>query len=45
MVGAAALADGSYDLFWWTVDGGAGSSQGGGYSLEGTVGQFDAGAW
>lgn len=28
---------------WWTVDGGGGISQGGGYKLQGTIGQFDAG--
>ena len=34
----------SYDLNWWTVDGGGGTfSTGSGYSLGGTVGQPDAG--
>jgi len=33
-----------YDLFWWTVDGGGDTfSQGGSYSLGGTLGQPDAG--
>jgi hypothetical protein len=33
-----------YDLSWWTVDGGGGTfSQGGSYSLGGTIGQPDAG--
>jgi hypothetical protein len=32
-----------YDLSWWTVDGGGGSSSGGPYTLSGTVGQPDAG--
>ena len=29
---------------WWSVDGGGDSSQGGGYTLIGTIGQPDAGA-
>jgi hypothetical protein len=29
---------------WWSVDGGGDSSQGGGYTLYGTIGQSDAGA-
>ncbi len=34
----------SYGLDWWTVDGGgASSSSGGSYSLDGTIGQPDAG--
>ncbi len=34
----------SYDLSWWTVDGGGGTLHAqGGYSLSGTVGQADAG--
>jgi hypothetical protein len=33
-----------YDLSWWTVDGGGYTfSEGGGYSLGGTIGQPDAG--
>jgi len=31
-------------LNWWTVDGGGGLSQGGDYTLYGTIGQSDAGA-
>lgn len=31
-----------YDLSWWTVDGGGGTLEGGGYSLGGTAGQPDA---
>jgi hypothetical protein len=38
-----ALAAGSYDLSWWTVDGGGGTSSGSGYTLNGTLGQPDAG--
>jgi hypothetical protein len=39
----AALAAGSYNLSWWTVDSGGGSSSGSGYILSGTLGQPDAG--
>jgi hypothetical protein len=42
-VSGMALAAGSYDLSWWTVDGGGGSSMGNGYTLNGTLGQPDAG--
>jgi hypothetical protein len=35
----------SYDLSWWTVDGGGGTlAAPGGYSLAGTAGQADAGS-
>ena len=41
---ALAQSGGGYDLSWSTVDGGGGTfSEGGGYSLGGTVGQPDAG--
>jgi hypothetical protein len=33
----------SYDLSWWTVDGGGNRIGTGGYTLAGTVGQSDAG--
>ena len=33
----------SYSIDWFTVDGGGGTSTGGGYSLSGTIGQPDAG--
>jgi hypothetical protein len=40
---ASAGAGGSYDLPWWTVDGGGATfSTGGNYSLGGTIGQPDA---
>jgi hypothetical protein len=42
-VSGIALAAGSYDLSWWTVDGGGGTSSGNGYTLNGTLGQPDAG--
>jgi hypothetical protein len=33
-----AAAD-AFDLAWWTVDGGGGTSAGGSYSVSGTLGQ------
>lgn len=43
-MGLVALAQGGYELSWWTVDGGGGTySSGGGYTLGGTAGQPDAG--
>lgn len=53
LLGAAALlllasvaiaANGSFDLSWWTVDGGGGTSSGGDYSLTATAGQAEVGA-
>ncbi len=44
--GAAALAPiggGDFDLSWHTIDGGGGSSTGGGFELAGTIGQHDTG--
>jgi len=38
----AAQVDG-YDLAWWTVDAGGGQSIAPGYTLDGTIGQPDAG--
>jgi hypothetical protein len=35
---------GGYDLSWSTIDGGGGTSSGGGYELTGTIGQPDASA-
>ncbi len=44
VVGFPALAQsGSFDLSWWTVDGGGGTSTGNGYTLSGTIGQPDTG--
>ena len=42
---SAALAQtgGGYDLTWFTVDGGGGTSSGAPYTLSGSVGQPDAG--
>ena len=43
--GTSTALSASYDLAWWTVDGGgAASSTNGGYTLGGTIGQPDAGA-
>ena len=39
-----AAGSASYSLDWWTVDSGGGTSQGGSYSLSGTVGQAEPGA-
>ena len=39
-----AQTDDGFDLSWWTVDGGGGTSQSSGYTLSGTAGQADAGA-
>lgn len=33
----------SYEISWFTVDGGGGASSGGAYSVSGTIGQPDAG--
>jgi len=33
----------TYDLSWHTIDGGGGTSTGGGFALSGTIGQPDAG--
>jgi len=44
LLAGAVTAQGGYDLSWWTVDGGGGAfSSGPGYSLDGTLGQPDAG--
>ena len=40
----AVRAAGTYTLDWWTVDSGGGTSQGGTYSLSGTVGQAEPGS-
>ena len=42
--GPAEAATPAYDLSWWTVDGGSGGiGSPDGYTLEGTIGQPDAG--
>lgn len=39
----AASARAQLDISWYTIDGGGGTSTGGGYSISGTIGQPDAG--
>jgi hypothetical protein len=41
--GVLILAQGGYGLSWWTVDDGGGKMNGGSYTMQGTVGQPDAG--
>ncbi len=41
--GALAQSGGGYDLSWNTMDGGGGRSSAGQYTLDGTIGQPDAG--
>jgi hypothetical protein len=41
--GISALLSAGYDIARWTVDGGGGSSTGGNYAINGTIGQPDAG--
>jgi hypothetical protein len=44
LASGVALATAGYDLSWWTVDGGGTiASNGGSYTLGGTIGQPDAG--
>ena len=45
LAGAAVYAQSSssYELSWWTVDGGGGNLSGAGYTLNGSAGQPDAG--
>jgi hypothetical protein len=44
LAGWVVLAQGGYELAWWTVDdGGSTWANGGGYTLGGTIGQPDAG--
>ena len=41
---ASVLAQGGFTLNWFTVDGGGGRSTGGGFAVEGAIGQPDASA-
>jgi hypothetical protein len=43
VAGAVLAAPQAFDLSWWTVDGGGGTSVGETYTLEGTIGQAEAG--
>ncbi|HET6446917.1 MAG TPA: hypothetical protein VFI27_20315 [candidate division Zixibacteria bacterium] len=40
---AAFTVSQSYDIEWWSVDGGGGTSSGDGFELSGTIGQPDVG--
>lgn len=42
LVGASLLAQ-EYSIDWYSIDGGGGTSTGGGYTLIGAIGQADAG--
>jgi len=42
-VTALTLASGVYELTWWSIDGGGGTSAGGSYSLTGAIGQAEGG--
>jgi len=42
MVLAESIANGQYELSWYTIDGGGGRSSGGDFTLTGTIGQPDA---
>jgi hypothetical protein len=43
LTAGVAVAQGSLSLSWSSLQGGGGASQGGNYSIEGTVGQANAG--
>jgi hypothetical protein len=43
LLGIASLGQGTDLTIWHTVDGGGGASQGGTFTLRGTIGQPDAG--
>ena len=42
VMSAASVSSGQYELSWYTIDGGGGTSSGGPYVLTGTIGQPDA---
>lgn len=42
LLAGVALADGGYEIGWFSVDAGGGGSAGGGYTLTGSIGQPDA---
>jgi hypothetical protein len=41
IAGIAIAASNGFSIPWWTVDGGGGTSQGGDYTVSGTIGQPD----
>ena len=42
IIAAVSSAPGQYEISWYTIDGGGGTSSGGPYVLTGTIGQPDA---
>ncbi len=44
LLAGVALADETYEISWFSVDGGGGGNAGGAYALVGAIGQPDAGA-
>ena len=42
VMSAVSVSSGQYELSWYTIDGGGGTSSGGPYVLRGTIGQPDA---
>jgi len=38
----AKLTGPSFDIGWWSIDGGGGVSSGGGFTVAGTIGQYDS---
>ncbi len=42
LLAGVALADGGYEIAWFSIDAGGGDSAGGGYTLTGSAGQPDA---
>lgn len=43
VLGVACCAQAEYEISWYSIDGGGGTSTGGPYSLTGTIGQADTG--
>ncbi len=43
LVSVVLAAPQAFDLSWWTVDGGGGTSSGGEFALSGTIGQPEVG--
>lgn len=43
VITTAALAIGNFQIDWWTIDNGGGTSQGGDYAVSGSIGQPDTG--
>lgn len=43
LLATVAVGAGGFNLDWWTIDGGGGRATGAAYTLDGTIGQPDAG--